>query len=165
MATPFIRCFLASATQIGAREIDRRPLAGDGAKLVDDGVLHLRAEPGVREGGFGAREVDGEGSLGREVLGPVDGLDASIELLGAGGQKAREGEEDAAGNARPEASAQRQLERPFELRGQRAAVLPDLRLRKVERRREMSTGRSPPRPCRGSRLPQRPWWASESGAA
>ena len=93
--------------------VHRRPqAAGGGAELVDDRVLDAhRAEARVPDPVVDAGEVDRQRVVHREVARPVDGLRGLVEVVAVGGRPARDRQQDAAGDPRPEAGAVRGLER------------------------------------------------------
>ena len=101
--------------QIRLRQVDRGAPPVALAKAVDDGVLDLlRPEDGVRDRRAGARKIDRERAVGREVLLPGEGADAGVERRGVDGRDGAERQQDARGEPRPEAGAVGGLERPGE---------------------------------------------------
>ncbi|MNZ79882.1 hypothetical protein D3C78_984970 [compost metagenome] len=76
------------------------------AQFVDDGILDLqRAEVGVVDARAMAAELDRQGTVGRQVIGPVDSVHAIVKVVGIFHVEALEHQQHAVGQTRPEAQA------------------------------------------------------------
>src|SRR6185503_3266854 len=102
-------------SQVRSLELDRRPLPGALAQLIDDRVLGFqRAEMRVLDARRGSTELDRERAVRRQVLSPVDCGHACVQLFGRGSREITERHENAARSARPQTCAIRRLERALE---------------------------------------------------
>ncbi|KMQ81955.1 hypothetical protein RF55_24674 [Lasius niger] len=92
--------------QIRLRSIDAMPTTAAFAELIDDGIFHsLRDEAAMGELAFPGHRVYGQRPARRQVLRPVQRINASIQRLLIGGGKFGQRQQNATGQARPQTSA------------------------------------------------------------
>ena len=106
--------------QIRVELVDARPLARAGAQAVDDSVLDLQcAEMRVVDAGTMATELDGQTARRLQMITPVHGLNTLIQLLGAAHGEARQHQQHAVSQTRPEAQpiSHLQIALPADRRG------------------------------------------------
>ena len=93
-------------THIGVDLFHRRAQAFTVAQLVDDGVLDLeRTEMGVVDARAMAAELHRKRTVGGQVVGPVNRVDAVVEVVGVLHVEALEHQQHSVGQARPDAQA------------------------------------------------------------